>query len=143
MAINVGRRVWTIDPAQVRLDGRTMGTGADEAPTKGAETMARFLGLITLSEAGAKHLVDTGLCDHRDFLGRLIEKNGGTLESMWVSNVGDWDLIMIVDVPEGTAHEGAAATLMRRANGQHAAEHWVELVDIEATDSALRSLGMT
>ncbi|MDH4146283.1 MAG: GYD domain-containing protein [Acidimicrobiia bacterium] len=102
--------------------------------------MPKFLGLITLSQSGAADLVDTGLAEHQDFFAHLVEASHGTLEGMWMSNVGDFDLVCIVDLPEGTSAEGAAATLVRRSNGQHTAERWIELVDMTAADSALAKL---
>ena len=103
--------------------------------------MSRFLGLVQLTPAGAAALCREGLAHHRAFLTDLLDVSGGTLEQLWTSNGGEWDLVMIVDVPGATPSQGSAATLVRRANGQHAVERWIQLVDTDETDAALRASG--
>lgn len=93
--------------------------------------MARFLGMLELTPEEAANMVRTGPVDRRDYLRHLVGKAGGTLEQMWLTNVGDWDVILLLDMPDETPAEGAAATLARKAARMTIAERWIQLSDVE------------
>lgn len=99
--------------------------------------MATYLGLIKLSTDEASRVLRDGPSARRDRLARLVDNAGGTLSHAWYSNVGDWDLICIVDMADESPVTGAAATLARRAAGLTSAERWIELAEIDAVTAEL------
>lgn len=99
--------------------------------------MSKYLGLIKVStEEAARVLRDTPSA-RRDHLAHLVEQAGGSLTDAWYSNVGDWDLICIIEMDDESAVTGAAATLARRAAGLTSAERWIELADIDEVTEVL------
>ncbi len=70
-----------------------------------------------------------------------MEHSGGHVEGIWLTNVGDWDMILLLDMGDQTAAEGAAATLARRSAGFAVAERWIELIDVDEVASALEGSG--
>jgi uncharacterized protein with GYD domain len=97
--------------------------------------MAKYLGLLKTSREEATRVIRDGPSARRDSLARLVRQAGGTLEGAWYSNVGDWDLICIIEMEDESPVTGAAATLARRAAGLTSAERWIELAEIdEVTD---------
>lgn len=85
-------------------------------------------------------MVDDGPAARRDFVSLLVRQAGGVVEGMWLTNVGDWDLICLVDMKDQTAAVGAAATLARRAAGLTEKERWIQLVDIDDVAEVLDSM---
>lgn len=102
--------------------------------------MARFLGLLKLAPEGARLVIDDGPSARREHYQRMAAEAGGTIEGSWLTNVGDWDLVLLLDVPGATAAEGAAATLARTAAGSYVAERWIELIDLDDVAEALASM---
>jgi hypothetical protein len=96
--------------------------------------------MVKVSADEASKTVREGARARRDYLDHLVQSAGGTIEGMWLTNVGDWDLILLLDMKEGSTAEGAAATLARRAAGMTVAERWIELVDVDAAEEALAAL---
>lgn len=97
--------------------------------------MAKYLGLLKTSREEATRVIRDGPSARRDSLARRVRQAGGTLEGAWYSNVGDWDLICIIEMEDESPVTGAAATLARRAAGLTSAERWIELAEIdEVTD---------
>jgi len=99
--------------------------------------MARFLGMVKLAPDGAKRMLDVGPVARREHFERAAAQVGGCVEQMWLTNVGDWDLLMLVDVPGNGPAGGAVATLARTATGEHASERWIELIDLDDVALAL------
>ncbi len=104
--------------------------------------MARFLGMVKVSAEEAAKMVRDGPAARRDYLQHLVHEAGGSIEGMWLTNVGDWDLILLLDMHQGTTADGAAATLARRAAGLAVSERWIELVDVDTAQAAIESLGL-
>jgi len=104
--------------------------------------MARFLGLVTLTQDGAAKILQDGLEARRRYYEHIVGSAGGTVEGIWLTNVGDWDVIMLLDIPGETPAEGAAATLARKAAGVGAAERWIQLVDFDDAASALAAMAV-
>jgi uncharacterized protein with GYD domain len=102
--------------------------------------MARFLGLVAFSTEEASKMVRDGPRSRRDFFELVVSEGGGTVEGFWLTNVGDWDLVCIVDMPEGSAANGAAATLARKAAHLTVRERWIELVDIDEVGGAITKM---
>ncbi len=100
--------------------------------------MAKYLGLIKMSQNEASRIVHDGVLSRRDFLEMLVRKSGGTLDHYWLTNVGDWDIICVVDMTDSTPVGGAVASLQRRAAGLTDAERWIELADVHAVEAVLR-----
>lgn len=103
--------------------------------------MARYLGLIKVSSDEASRMLRDGPSQRRAHLAHLVDDAGGTLEGAWLTNVGDWDLICLVDMGDQPAANGAAATLARRAAGLTNSERWIELAEIDDVDAAVGRLG--
>lgn len=103
--------------------------------------MPRYLGMVKVSADEAAKMVQEGVRSRRDHLERLVAESGGTVEGMWLTNVGDWDLVLLLDMNDQSTAGGAAATLARRAAGMSLEERWIELVDVDETAEALASLG--
>ncbi len=99
--------------------------------------MAQYLGLIEFSTEEATRALRDGPSARREHLARLVAEAGGSLAHAWYSNVGDWDLVCIIEMDDESPVTGAAATLARRAAGLTTTERWIELADIDAVDSAL------
>jgi uncharacterized protein with GYD domain len=59
---------------------------------------------------------------------------------MWLTNVGDWDIVLLLDMDDQSSAEGAAATLARRAAGLAVAERWIELIDVDDVAGAIDRL---
>ncbi len=102
--------------------------------------MGRFLGLLRLSESEAKRMVEQGLEVRKDFLELLVRDAGGTVDGFWLTNVGDWDVVCIVTIAEGSSADGAAATVARRAAGLTSRERWIELADASDVAVALQQM---
>ena len=102
--------------------------------------MAKYLGLLKLSTDEASRVLRDGPSTRRDRLARLVHDAGGTLSDAWYSNVGDWDLICIIEMEDESPVTGAAATLARRAAGLTSAERWIELADIDEVTTVLAKM---
>ncbi len=102
--------------------------------------MAHYLGLIEFSTEEASRALRDGPAARRDHFARLVGEAGGSLTNAWYSNVGDWDLICIIQMDDESPVTGAAATLARRAAGLTMNERWIELADIDAVDAALSNM---
>ncbi len=102
--------------------------------------MTKFLGLIRLSAPEAARTLRDGPGARRDFIELIVREGGGTVEHLWLTNVGDWDLVCVVDMADETAAAGAAATLARRAAGLTGDERWIELVEVDDVAVALERL---
>jgi uncharacterized protein with GYD domain len=102
--------------------------------------MARFLGLVAFSADEASKLVRDGPRSRRDFFELIVREGGGTVEGFWLTNVGDWDLVCIVDMPDGSSVSGAAATLARKAAHLTVRERWIELVDVDGVADAIQKM---
>ena len=102
--------------------------------------MATYLGLIRISSSEAERVLRDGPSARRDHLAHLVEEAGGKLTGAWYSNVGDWDLICIVEMTDESPVTGAAATLARRAAGLTDAERWIELADIDAVGEMIGTM---
>ncbi len=102
--------------------------------------MRKFLGLWRLSESEAKRMIEEGLDVRTDFIELLVRDAGGTVDGLWLANVGDWDVVCIVSIPEGTSAGGAAATVARRAAGLTSHERWIELAEIDDVSTALHEM---
>jgi uncharacterized protein with GYD domain len=102
--------------------------------------MARFLGLVAFSAEEASKMVRDGPRSRRDFFELIVREGGGTVEGFWLTNVGDWDLVCIVDMPDGSSVNGAAATLARKAAHLTARERWIELVDVDGVADAISKM---
>lgn len=100
--------------------------------------MAKYLGLIKVSQDEAKRIVHDGVATRRDFLELLVRESGGTLDHYWLTNVGDWDIVCVVDMTDETPVGGAVASLQRRAAGLTDAERWIELANADPVDAAFR-----
>jgi uncharacterized protein with GYD domain len=81
--------------------------------------------------------VHDGPGERRDFFDLIVREGGGTVEGFWLTNVGDWDLVCILHLPDGTAAVGAAATLARKAARLTERERWIELVDVDEVDAVI------
>jgi hypothetical protein len=101
------------------------------------QAMARFLGLLRMTPDEAAKTVREGLPTRRRYFEHIVAEAGGTVEGMWLTNVGDWDLVLLLDMPGETPAEGAAATLARKASGATAEERWIELVDVDDVAAVL------
>ncbi len=102
--------------------------------------MARFLGLVAFSAEEASKMVRDGPRSRRDFFELIVREGGGAVEGFWFTNVGDWDLVCIVDMPDGSAVRGAAATLARKAAHLTVRERWIELVDVDGVADAISTM---
>ena len=102
--------------------------------------MAKYLGLLKISNEEAARVIRDGPSARRDSLARLVKQAGGSLAGAWYSNVGDWDLICIIDMDDESPVTGAAATLARRAAGLTSAERWIELADIDQVTDVLHQM---
>jgi uncharacterized protein with GYD domain len=102
--------------------------------------MARFLGLVKVSAEEASRMVQEGPRSRREFIELLVSEVGGTVEGLWLTNVGDWDLVCIVDMQRSTSAAGAAATLARRAARLTDRERWIELADVDLVAEALEQM---
>lgn len=102
--------------------------------------MARFLGLLRMTPDEAAKTVRDGLESRRRHYEVIVDQAGGTLEGMWLTNVGDWDLVVLLHMPGETPAQGAAATLVRKASGATAEERWIELIDTEDVAAALATM---
>lgn len=105
--------------------------------------MTKYLGLLSLSADEASRVVEHGPDDRRAFLDLLVREAGGTVEGFWLTDVGEWDVVCLVEmhdrVPAGPAH-GAAATLARRAAGLTRREQWIALADPTDVADAMEHL---
>lgn len=113
---------------------------APDAWTEKGSVMARYLGLIRVSPAEAHKMVADGPGVRRRFVEHLVEGSGGRLEGMWLTNVGDWDVVLLLDMADQSPAEGAAATLARRAGDFAVAERWIELIAVEDVAAAIDDL---
>ena len=102
--------------------------------------MTRFLGLVKVSADEASRMVSDGPLARRDFIELLVREAGGTVEGLWLTNVGDWDLVCIVELADGTSARGAAATLARRAARLTDRERWIELADVDDVAAAFAEM---
>ncbi len=102
--------------------------------------MARFLGMVKFSADEAAKMVKEGPAARREHIDHLVQNAHGSVEGMWLTNVGDWDMILLLDMKKGSTAQGAAATLARRAAGLTVAERWIELVDVDDADAAIKTL---
>ena len=102
--------------------------------------MASYLGLIKMSTEEASRVVRDGPKTRRDQFAHLVQEANGTLRDAWYTNVGDWDLICIVDMADPSPVTGAAATLARRAAGLTSSERWIELAEINDVADALEEM---
>jgi uncharacterized protein with GYD domain len=102
--------------------------------------MARFLGMLTFSTSEAARMIQDGPGARRDFFDLIVREGGGTVEGFWLTNVGDWDLVCLVDLPDGTPALGAASTLARKAAGLTNRERWIELVDVDEVDAVVGTM---
>lgn len=102
--------------------------------------MTQFLGMMRLSAAEATRMVQDGPSTRRQFLDRIVHAADGELRGMWLTSAGDWDVVVLVDVPDGSSAAGAAATLARRAAGLTDAERWIELVEVDDVARALEAM---
>ncbi len=102
--------------------------------------MTRFLGLVKLSAEEASRMVQDGPRSRRDFIDLLVREGGGTVEGLWLTNVGDWDLVCVVNMEQSTSARGAAATLARRAARLTDDERWIELADVDGVAEALEEM---
>lgn len=102
--------------------------------------MARFLGLLTFSTGEAARMLQDGPGSRRAFFDLIVREGGGTVEGFWLTNVGDWDLVCLLDLPDGTPALGAAATLARKAASLTERERWIELVDVDEVDAVLKGM---
>lgn len=91
----------------------------------------------------AKRMIDDGPAGRRDFISLLVNEAGGSVEGMWLTNVGDWDLVCLIDMGDQTAAVGAAATMARRAAGLTERERWIELIDIDDVANAIDAMAGT
>jgi uncharacterized protein with GYD domain len=105
--------------------------------------MTKFLGLIRLSGAEATRMLQDGPLARREFIELIVREGGGTVEELWLTNVGDWDLVCVVDMATGTAATGAAATLARRAAGLTGNERWIELAEVSDVADAVQHMSGT
>ena len=72
--------------------------------------MTKFLGLIRLSAPEAARTLRDGP-GARPRLHRVDRpRRRRNVEHLWLTNVGDWDLVCVVDMADETAAAGAAAT---------------------------------
>ena len=102
--------------------------------------MTKYLGLLRLSESEATRMLRDGPDARRDFIELIVREGGGRVDDLWLTNVGDWDLVCVVDMGDRTSAGGAAATLARRAAGLSSDERWIELVAVDEVASALVAL---
>ncbi len=103
--------------------------------------MTRFLGMLKVSAEEASKMVKDGPVARRQYLEHLVHHVNGEVEGMWLTDVGDWDVVLLLDMKNGSsAAGGAAATLARRAAGMTVAERWIELVDVDDVQSALTTM---
>jgi uncharacterized protein with GYD domain len=117
-------------------------TRADRSEYAGmsGKRMAKYLGMVELSTAEATRIIRDGPSARRDHFAQLVKEAGGTLEAAWHTNVGDWDMICIVDMADASAISGAAAALARRAADLSVRERWIELVDIDEVTLAMDAM---
>lgn len=105
--------------------------------------MTMYLGLLSLSSEEAGRIVEHGPAERRAFIDLLVREAGGTVEGFWLTDVGEWDVVCLVDMHEpisaGPAH-GAAATLARRAAGLTRREQWIALADPDDVAGAMEKL---
>jgi uncharacterized protein with GYD domain len=104
--------------------------------------MARFLGLVAFSAEEASKMVRDGPRSRRDFFELIVRESGGTVEGFWLTNIGDWDLVCIVNMSDGSSANGAAATLARKAAHLTVGERWIELVDVDGVADAISKMSM-
>jgi uncharacterized protein with GYD domain len=102
--------------------------------------VARFLGLVAFSAEEASKMVRDGPRSRRDFFELIVREGGGVVEGFWLTNVGDWDLVCMVDMPEGSSVHGAAATLARKAAHLTIRERWIELIDVDAVAEVIERM---
>ncbi len=96
--------------------------------------------MIKVSKDEAARMISDGPRARADLIELLVTEAGGTLEGLWLTNVGDWDIICLVDMGDETPVEGAAATLARRAAGLTDSERWIELVDVDDVSTTLEKM---
>lgn len=104
--------------------------------------MSTYLGLMRLSTEEAKRLLRDGPTARREHLAHLAAEAGGRLTDAWLTNVGDWDLVCVVEMADESPVSGAAATLARRAAGLTDSERWIELADIDAVTATVNRLAV-
>lgn len=102
--------------------------------------MTRFLGMLKVSAEEASKMVKDGPVARRAYLEHLVRRADGEVESMWLTDVGDWDVVVVLDMKNGSSAGGTAATLARRAAGMTVAERWIELVDVDEVGDALTNM---
>ncbi len=102
--------------------------------------MSRFLGMLKVSAEEASKMVKDGPIARRAYLEHIVRNAHGVVEGLWLTDVGDWDMIVILDMKEGSSAGGTAATLARRAAGMTVAERWIELVEVDDVEKALTTL---
>lgn len=104
----------------------------------------RYLGLVKVSSAEAKRMIDDGPLARREFIVMLVREAGGVVEGYWHAGAGDWDIVCLVEMSDDRASGlGAAATLARRAAGLSDAERWIQLFDVDDVAAGLAHMSPT
>jgi hypothetical protein len=93
--------------------------------------MSKYLGLIKVSADEASRIIRDGARSRRDFFELVVRESGGTVEGYWLTNVGDWNIVCVVDMVDETPIGGAVAALQRRVAGLTDAERWIELAGVD------------
>ncbi|MEZ5228635.1 MAG: hypothetical protein R2710_18780 [Acidimicrobiales bacterium] len=76
--------------------------------------MTRFLGMLKVSSEEAAKMVKDGPVARRSYLEHLVHHVHGEIEGMWLTDVGDWDVVLLLDMKEGSSAGGAATSPAER-----------------------------
>jgi uncharacterized protein with GYD domain len=62
--------------------------------------MARFMALAKYSPDAAKGIVETGPAAREEYVRKALTESGATVEAFYFIEGGEWDLVVIADIPD-------------------------------------------
>src|SRR5437763_11136452 len=62
--------------------------------------MARFMALAKYSPDAAKGIVETGPAAREEYVRKALAESGANVEASYFIEGGEWDLVVIADIPD-------------------------------------------
>jgi uncharacterized protein with GYD domain len=81
--------------------------------------MAKFMALAKYSPEAAKGVVESGPAAREEYIRKALADSGSNVEAFYFIEGGEWDLLVIADVPD-TPGTGVATYLANQGAGIYA-----------------------
>ncbi|MCU1504457.1 MAG: hypothetical protein JWM12_3811 [Ilumatobacteraceae bacterium] len=99
--------------------------------------MALALVLGKLSPEATKGLLQEGLAAREKYFRDLAEPSGVTVRGYYFAEGGEWDVVVLVETPEGAEAQAVASTFSVQSTGMYTSYRILRLFAPAEVDAAL------